>query len=82
MIDDDKDKVFYEVEALYKLDNAMRLWMGQEPIFKSQEDIIKEAVDSGEYVDPNEVLTLDDIINKTASLIKNKEPSGEDSKKE
>ncbi len=67
-----KETCRYDVEALYSLNNAMLLWKGQEPVFESKEETIKKSIENGEDVDYNEVLSLKDIIEKTAQKSKSK----------
>lgn len=59
-----KGKVLYDTFSFYDLDNAIRLWQGQEPVFQSKEEKIKEAIKSGEEVDYTEVLSVKDILSK------------------
>lgn len=67
-----KETCRYDVEALYSLSNAMLLWKGQEPVFESKEEAIKKSIENGEDVDYNEVISLKDIIEKTAQKSKAK----------
>lgn len=76
-----KDSCRYDVESLYSLSNAMLLWKGQEPVFESKEEAIKKSIENGEDVDYNEVLSLKDIIEKTANKPKVKS-SGADKGKD
>lgn len=65
-----KGKTQYNTFSFYNLNNAILLWEGKEPVFKSHEDIVKEAIKAGEDVDPTEVLTVKDILNKLSQEIK------------
>lgn len=73
---DESVNQIFVTESIYSLDNALLIWQGKEPIFKSKEDGLREAIKNGEDIDYTEVLSLKDIIQKTAT--KNKTSPNED----